>query len=29
MWDAGSGDTILARSAWFEENRADLQRSLA
>jgi hypothetical protein len=29
MWDAGSGDEILKRSAWFEENRADLQRSLA
>lgn len=29
MWDAGSGDTILQRSAWFEANRAELQRSLA
>jgi Ser/Thr protein kinase RdoA (MazF antagonist) len=29
MWDAGSGDEILARSAWFEEHRADLRRSLA
>jgi hypothetical protein len=29
MWDAGSGDEILKRSAWFEANRADLQRSLA
>ena len=29
MWDAGSGDVILERSAWFEAHRADLQRSLA
>jgi len=29
MWDRGSGDVILERSAWFEANRADLQRSLA
>ena len=29
MWDAGSGDEILERSAWFEAHRADLQRSLA
>ena len=29
MWDAGSGDEILERSAWFEANRAELQRSLA
>ena len=29
MWDAGSGDEILKRSAWFEAHRADLQRSLA
>lgn len=29
MWDAGSGDEILARSAWFEAHRAELQRSLA
>lgn len=28
MWDAGSGDEILKRSAWFEAHRADLQRSL-
>ena len=24
MWDAGSGDQILARSAWFEAQRDDL-----
>lgn len=24
MWDAGSGDEILARTAWFEAHRADL-----
>ena len=29
MWDAGSGDEILRRSAWFEANREDLRRSLA
>lgn len=29
MWDAGSGDEILRRSAWFEANRGDLRRSLA
>ena len=29
MWDSGSGNVILERSAWFEANRADLQRSLA
>lgn len=29
MWEAGSGDEILARNAWFETHRADLQRSLA
>ena len=29
MWDAGSGDEILERSAWFEAHRAELQRSLA
>ena len=29
MWDAGSGDEILKRSAWFEAHRSDLQRSLA
>ena len=29
MWDAGSGDVILERSAWFEAHRAELQRSLA
>jgi hypothetical protein len=29
MWDRGSGDVILDRSAWFEAQRADLQRSLA
>ena len=29
MWDRGSGDVILERSAWFEANRSDLQRSLA
>jgi hypothetical protein len=29
MWDRGSGNVILERSAWFEANRADLQRSLA
>jgi hypothetical protein len=28
MWDAGSGEEILERSAWFEAHRADLQRSL-
>jgi hypothetical protein len=29
MWDAGSGDEILRRGAWFEANREDLRRSLA
>ena len=29
MWDRGSGDVILERSAWFEAHRAELQRSLA
>ena len=29
MWDAGSGDEILRRTAWFEANREDLRRSLA
>ena len=29
MWDAGSGDEILERGAWFEAHRAELQRSLA
>lgn len=29
MWDAGSGDEILARSAWFEAHRAQLLRYLA
>ena len=29
MWDRGSGNVILERSAWFEANRAELQRSLA
>jgi len=24
MWDAGSGDEILARNAWFETQRSDL-----
>jgi len=24
MWDAGSGDALLARNAWFEAHRADL-----
>ena len=28
MWDAGSGDEVLARTAWLEANRADLRRSL-
>jgi hypothetical protein len=28
MWDAGSGEEILKRSAWFEAHRADLRRSL-
>jgi aminoglycoside phosphotransferase (APT) family kinase protein len=28
MWDRGSGDVVLARTAWFEANRADLRRSL-
>jgi hypothetical protein len=29
MWDAGSGDGLLRRGAWFEANREDLRRSLA
>jgi hypothetical protein len=29
MWDAGSGDVILERNAWFEAHRSDLRRSLA
>jgi hypothetical protein len=29
MWDAGSGDEILRRGAWFEAHRAELRRSLA
>jgi len=29
MWDAGSGDAILRRCAWYEANREDLRRSLA
>jgi Phosphotransferase enzyme family len=29
MWDAGSGDVILARAAWFEAHRAQLLRYLA
>ena len=28
MWDAGSGDEMLARAAWFEANRHELRRSL-
>ena len=28
MWDAGSGQELLARNAWFEANRADLRRFL-
>lgn len=29
MWDAGSGDELLARSAWLEAHRAQLLRYLA
>ena len=29
MWDAGSGDRILRRTAWFEAHREELRRSLA
>jgi hypothetical protein len=28
LWDAGSGDTILAGVAWLEENRRELERWL-
>lgn len=29
MWDAGSGDALLARAAWFEAHRTQLLRYLA